>query len=905
MKPPIVGICQNPLVGVRPQDMRYAIAGQTIAELAPDTDRPFVCTINGGEDYLPRRQWGARVVPGDIVLFVIDPPQDKDTLRGLLQLALAIASTFLPPPFNFLALLAGNALINELLPPTLPTVNTPEAASPTYSTSLTGNQARLFQPIPKICGRHQIFPAFAAEPYHEFDSNDDQYYYAVLAVGIGEHEIERALIDDTDINHFADIIVNEYLPPGQLPSMALANVSSAPEVSSQELVPGQYVGGFSACEPRRRCAFVGFDIVLNGLGVQDGGGINNDSVTVRFEYRSIDDFGAATTPWTVLGTETITDATTSQVRRSFKYEIYPAARVECRAVRTDPKVESLGTLNTVVWAGLRGYQDQAATLNPNAAHYEIVMRASEQLNGMSQRRISLIVQAKTRTWAPGSPTGWGAVEHTRNPAFWLLDLLTSSVWGEGFSDDRIDLMSFYELSLIWAERQDRFDYVFDTSMSSWEAMQLIARSGRARVFRRNGLITIARDEYADLPVTAFTPRMVPEGSSMTVTERTPTRDTPDGVIVEYFDNRSWSWTPIECPCPGVVSMTNPVRLRLPGITGAKHAEREGLYEAAVILYRTRRVRNKIELEGILPAYMSPVRWQPDIYGYGQSGDVTYWDAASKTMGLSEAPEWDGETQYIVLMRDDGSLTTPAVVTPGGTPYHVVLPTVPDFTIVVDDPARERTKYFIGSEDRDAEMIRVTAISDGGKSQDGAQFYIIDGVVDDERVHTVDNHLLPGPGDIQDPVGTSGDIDEGGGSLVLVSITDRSVVASTVQGDAAHARIIFQNDGYLRVQREDNAGDTDVLVSSEWLVFQPVETSTADDYEVRVTVTSGALTGGSSATGAWLSLGTNRTYQCVTVGDNNEEQTATLFIEIREVATELVQDSATITLSAGTFIIGGG
>jgi hypothetical protein len=207
-------------------------------------------------------------------------------------------------------------------------------------------------------------------------------------------------------------------------------------------------------------------------------------------------------------------------RYSNKYTLLTPGRVQVRVTRTDARSTNNRDLHDISWTGLRAYLAEPATLNAFVAHYEIVMRASEQLSSLSQRSISFIVRAKTYTWSPIASPVWEGPVHTRNPAWWLLDIATDPIWGLGLPDEFIDFQSFYELSAIWDARQDHFDFVFDQTTDGWDAMQTIARAGRARVFRRNGILTIARDAYDTLPVTALTPHNTVPGS-MVMTSRCP------------------------------------------------------------------------------------------------------------------------------------------------------------------------------------------------------------------------------------------------------------------------------------------------------------------------------------------------------------------------------------------------
>ncbi|MEO8153554.1 MAG: host specificity factor TipJ family phage tail protein [Rhizobacter sp.] len=891
MTPALIGHSTTPLRGLQSSDMQPAPIGVAISELAPKTEGPLLCRLNG--EWLLRESWGHRVAGGDIIEFH-ELPADRDSLRGVLQVAIAVVAVVLsqggasPYVVGAFAAIAGYAL-NGFLPVLLAQQYDPGAQSPTYSTGLSGNQARLYQPIPKICGRHQTFPPFAAQPYSEFDETGNQYYHALLAIGVGNHAIERIQIDDTDINHFSDVLTCEYLAPGVAPTVVLPNVVNAPEVAGAnlEMLTGEYIGGFCACGPRAKATHIGIDIIApRGLGLSGGdGSIGSQEMKWRVEVRPLNEFGTPVSPWSVLANETRT-ANTNQVQRwSKKYELDTPMRAEVRVVRTDVRSDSLFALHDANWSGLRAYLQDASPLNEHTAHLELVMRASKQLSNFSQQRVSVIATGMTRTWSPEG--GWADEVATRNPAWWLADLWTSTTWGEGVPDERVDLLSIYELAQIWEARQDRFDYVFDTTTTAWDAAQLIARAGRARVFRRGGVRSVARDQLDLLPVTAFTPRNCVAGS-MSISEALPTRDAPDGIIVEYFDNRQWDWLPIDCPQPGVTSMSNPVRLRLVGVTGRIHAEREGLYEAASAYYRTRKVELVTEMQGMLPAFLSAVRWQGEISGYGQTGDVAFWDAGALLMGLSEPPRWGEEPLYLTLIRDDGSLTDPVPVTPGAGPNDIVLPAAPDFDLVLDDGTRERPKFLLGTAIGGDELVKINTIEDGGLTEDGAQLFKIGAGLDDERVHHVDEHLLPGPDEIQDPIDTTEGA-PGGGTTPVVVLSNQIIFYSD------SAWYALRNDGVAHIfYTGAGSGSGDDDIPGEWLFVHPVETDITVLFEVRATADAGLIVN-PAMFDTWLGLDATRTWNVGT-----DVLPGQFLVEIRDVDTETIQDSALIT-----FIVAGG
>lgn len=906
MKRAVVGICSNLFVGMQRRDMRSCELGVSIVSLAPTPEGSLICRVNG--EWLLRESWTSTTRAGDVIEFY-DLPRDKELVRSVLQIA-AIVASFVAPQFA-VYFYAANAAYNLLVPPSQPKAPPrPGETGDVFSSSLTGNQARLDQPIWRICGRREINPPFAAQPYFEFlpkvgvsdvNLDNEQYFYALLAIGVGDYDVV-AKIGNTPLSRFADIVTAQYLAPGVAPSTVAANVTTADEVSSQVLDSGRYVGGFAACAPQRTCASIGIDVVATrGLG-------KTAALTVewRVEYRPINDFGQAIGSWSVIGTESRTAFTSTPQRWSARYTLPGAARVEVRLVRTDIKDEDPQALHEIAWTGLRAYLAEPAPLNEHTAHFEIVLRASSQLSQNAARDVRLITYGKARTL--NADLTWNAPTTTRNWVWWLLDLITSATWGIARPDDRIDMQSFYDLAIDADVRQDRFDYTFDATVNAWDAMQLIARAGRSRVFRRNGVISIARDALADLSVTAFTPRNCE--SKMQVSEKLRTSRTPDGVVVEYQDHRTWEWTPIECPLPGVVEMADPVRIRLDGVTGETHAHREGLYEAANLLYRPRIVEFKTEMQGMLPAYLSPVDFIADVEGYGHSGDVAFWDEDMLTATLTEPADFSGGSLFLTLLRDDGSLTSAIEVTPGTTAYEVVLPEAPDFNLVLDDGKRERPKYLLGVRD----VVRVLSITDGGRTDVGTQLFGIAGVIDDDRVHAADVLLLPGPGDVQDPVGDPDDDPSdsggggGGGTLVLPRLTDHTFFSEHLAGIGSisadvTSEFTLRNDGSFTWAMVTGSGtDTSGSIAHEWAPFGTIDVSDAALFDVRATEAAredpsgnGVFTGTAAS---WLSLAADHSWKIESpfFSDLVSRRVSwTLFVEIRHAASGVVQASATITL----------
>jgi hypothetical protein len=766
-------VSSNPLQA--PAQARPVQPGTLLRDLAPVTASPLMLRVNG--QWLLRADWWRPVLPGDVIEWHQIPMGGGNgggTSRQILTIIAIIAISYFTAGAGLIGLQAGSAtalaigavatvaataIINALIPIQQPVLGTTQSPGSVYNVTTAANQARLSQPIPVIYGRMLTFPDYAGQPYAEYDSANNQFFYAVYCVSQGKVVPERLQIDNTSLDHYSDVNY-EILPPGSLPTLALSNVVTSAGVIGQTMDSGRVIGGFAASGPGTLVAQIGIDVVLpRGLGLADNSGnIGPLAITWRSDARYVDDFGTPNGDWFTLQNEAVSRSTNTPQRLSYKYTLPSVGRVEVRIVRTDTKNTSNNALHEAAWTALRAYLSTPATLSPTATHMAIRIRASEQLSGTSQRRISGIWRRWVRTWSAGG--GWTAEVETRNPMWARLDKLTNAVYGDGLPDARIDLQSHADLAAVYDQRQDHFDILFDSKVTSIDADRTICMAGRAVPFQRAGVCTVTRDQLQTLPVTAFTSRDMAPGS-MSIGYALATEVTADGVIVEYFHYKNWDWREVLCRAPGVATPVRAVRQRILGISGPKQAEREGLYMAAQNVYRRKFPTFTTELIGLLPAYGSAVMFTPALPGWGQAGDVAFWNATTLVMGVTEPAAFTpGAQHFISIRRDDGSVTAPIAVTPGPTEYDLQMASAPlladgatPMPLILDDAGRERPKYVFGASGQHRIMVRLLGISKKGRGKDGAQSIELKTVAEDVRVHQADIALLPGPGEVQDSIAT--------------------------------------------------------------------------------------------------------------------------------------------------------
>lgn len=297
-----------------------------ICTLAPKTDLPMICLVNGVPVLREKRGWMRCVEDGDAVVFVQRPlgkGGGSIILKVVLMLALAVAAVasggvlaeLLPAGavalfggmeaaamvMSGVVFAGGSMLINTLMgAPKMPSPLRMQAAaapSPTYSLGAQGNRSRIGEAIPEIFGRHLIYPDFAAEPYTEFAGNE-QYLYQLFAIGRGYYDFEALRIEDTAIGNFPEVTY-EWLDPGEPVTLFPVNVVTAGEVAGQELLTNTAVGPFIVNPAGSQINSISVDVVCpRGLFyTADNGSLTQMSVSISVEVRTVDNSGAAIGNW--------------------------------------------------------------------------------------------------------------------------------------------------------------------------------------------------------------------------------------------------------------------------------------------------------------------------------------------------------------------------------------------------------------------------------------------------------------------------------------------------------------------------------------------------------------------------------------------------------------------------------
>ena len=884
--------------------------GTTLRDLAPIEPGAWLCQVD--DELIGREHWHHMPPQGALVVFRLLPQGGgKGSLRILLQIA---AVYFLGPAglglqgFTLAAATIGVSLaLNALIP--LDRSNAANnGGSQQYNAQAQGNIARIGQPVPEVFGYDYGWPDLATPPYAEYAANE-QFLYVLLCIGRGMYRLDQISVGDTPIGNFSDATVVR-IGPGQTTlagpgtgvltlagqSLVKANVVTSSDVSQVEMKTNVAVGPFAACGPEQTVTRVGVDIVLpRGL---DGG----RSIAWKVEVQKIDDFSAALGGWTLLALHSYSTASVVPLRLGYNYFV-ASGRYQVRLTRTDTRSTDNGSAHDISWLALRGELAGTNTAaGDDCTYVAIKIRASGQLSGSLRFRV--MSNRMLPTW---TGSAWTAETATRNPAWALARVLKS----RGVPDTQIDLVQLLALATTWAARQDNFDYRFDSVSTTWDALALIARVGRAMPLIRGAKYTFARDAQESAPVAAYGMRNIKRGS-FALALALPTTDPMTTLDLEYWDHRRWDWVvvtaqiynkvvygyrgdvnrPVGVPAPDALSRG---RIKMPGIIGQSHAMRTAVYTVADGFYRRMIASYSTELDGLLPAPLALTVLQHDVGNFGQGGDVANWVSGTLTISTTEPLQWEPlATHYVRLAKPTGELTPAIAVTQGATEHDMVLASAPSFTPPFDDAGRERTRYYFGPAANMGALCKVRAIVP--RSEREIEHRV---VLEDDRVHSADNAWLP-TGAVQDAPSTGATVGGGTGGTSIVSLTDRTFAASGLTGGYAMASFALRSDGVLRGERYEDGGTTVTDIGGEWIVPQTVSTAISGLYEVMATdVTNGSLLSG-PALGVWLPLSTTRVWALTLTA--TDVTYAALSIQIREIATGTVQSTHTLGLnvSFGSF-----
>lgn len=589
-----------------------------------------------------------------------------------------------------------------------------DTASSTYTISAQGNSVRVGEAIPSQYGRMRVWPDLAAQPYTEIRGNE-QYVYQLMVLGQGAYEVERIQIEDSDIKAYGEVQW-EVIQPNQQVTLFPDNVITSQAVQGLEmLAPDEQgfavLGPYVSSPPGVKVNFIAVDIQLpqGAYKVDDEGNNLPRSVQISFWTQPINDAGAPAGAQIQIVSETLTFSTKTPQMISYKVAV-PEGRYQTSGQRTSNKPVDNRTVDKVIWSGLKGYGKSARTFG-NVTMLATIIKATNNLNSNTSRRINVIQTRKLPTWDPVN--GWKAEVATANPAWAYADALRNADYGPAWGTNRINMSEIYRLSQVWAARKDEFNGIFDTRTTLWQALTQIAMVGRATPQYYAGVMDLIRDEPKTIPAQIFGPGQILQ-NTFKGSYKLGTSQTPDHVIVKFWNRETWQEDEITCVLPGSTTKVPYTKDMTFGITDRDHAWREGMYAAAV--NRDQRSRNSFttEMEGLLLRFGDLIHVTHDVPGWGLPGKVVSFNPTTGKIVTTEPLTFSAAaTHYITFRKKNGKADGPWPIIADPNPVAGVNSAIVQGTVanrqkifISNGVTTDLTSYAFGPADRESNKMVV-------------------------------------------------------------------------------------------------------------------------------------------------------------------------------------------------------
>lgn len=381
---------------------------------------------------------------------------------------------------------------------------------------------------------------------------------------------------------------------------------------------------------------------------------------------------------------------------------------------------------------LTGIRTKLTAVNKYGPYTMLAVTLKETVAGVldTSDTINVIATRKLHQW---SGSAWTGPTTTRSIAWALADIWMAT-YGASRPYSKLDLDTLLTLDTLWTSRGDTFDGVFDSSITVWEALQKVARAGRAKPVFDGDTLSFVRDGALSTYTAMFNPdNILPNSFSLEYSF--PDDQTPSGVKVKYYDEDD-NYSPAEVE--STTGLDKYKEVDFFGVVSYEQAWRESQFLEAQLLNQRLNVSFSTELAGHIPFVGDLISVQYDLPDWGQSGQVTA--KSGTTITTSQPLDWTGSAPfYISFMEPDGSVSGPHTVTEGSTAYEAILDTdVTSFTFITTLANQNPTMYQFGPSTNWNKPCVITKITPQGDNETVA----IDCVPYIAAIHTADTGTAP-------------------------------------------------------------------------------------------------------------------------------------------------------------------
>lgn len=600
-----------------------------------------------GAVIMPQSKWGI-IRPKAGVHVVIRVVPGKAVLRSVLQIVVSIAAIALGQFWATPALagaigisqqalsgliglgvtLAGNLLINAILPPPRPESN---EKRDTYSISGWKNPLTPNAAVPDTFGRIRRAPPFAVMPYVEI-VGDWQYIRAAFVFGYGDMAISDHQIGDTAFDKYdeIEIEVREGLPsdlpltltPRQTLEESVGAELTRPRLRDDE---GEVIEGteavetpvarFTASDTATISAIVGFPAGLFKMNSE--GKRKSQSVSIRIRHRLV-----GTTGWTEVATLDVVASNQEGFYRQHTWSPAVRGRYEVELTRMTTERTSASSSDRTVFVALQSIRPEyPINMDKPMALVALRIKATHQLNGALDNYNALTAR-RCLDWNVG--TGAWEKRATRNPAALFRYALQSDANAFPVDDLGIDLAQLADWHDFCRIKGLEFNEEITEGRSFGEQLARIAAAGRASP-RHDG---VKWGVVIDRPQTVVVDHLNPRNSVQFRWSRAYLKN-PDAFRVSFRDETN-DYKPTErvVPWPGHVGNIKVTEeIEMPGKTNPDEVWRE-----------TRRRMHELTL-------------RPDQYSCIQDGAARSATRGDLVMGSFDTLERTQISAMVAAVRD--------------------------------------------------------------------------------------------------------------------------------------------------------------------------------------------------------------------------------------------------------------
>lgn len=730
---------------------------------------------------IPRDKWHVvRPREGRVVVFR-QVAADGKILRSVLGIAAAIAALFVAPIIGaaiggFFGTAAGigliggaitigaTLLINALIPMRPAQIETGGSGKQLIMIGGAQNEARPWETIPVVLGRHRMSPLYAARPYTFFAGNK-QYVNMLFCVGYGRLALSQLKLGETPLVSFEEV---EY--EAMEGSTGSTFTTLFPQIVNETplSITLRSADGFNVRSTGPDTDQISIDLIApQGIFSynKETGAYDDRPVIVQVRYRLV-----GTVPWTNRPNVVFT-RTKESVRRGDRWAVARGNYEVGVAKFTTDYVGGGQVAEEILWITLRAFTHaHPVNFSENLSTVAIRIKGTDQLNGIVNN-FNLVAESYVRGYDGSS---WNDDVLSRNNADLFRHVLQGPANARPRTDAQIDLDSIEDWWQDCVDNDFSYNAVHADRRSVREVLADIAAAGRATVALRNGKWGVSFPRATDTISWHFNPR----NSASFRTERIY-REMPHALRVRFIDqDHGWRERERIVYDDGYDASNATLfeQAEFPGVTRSQNIWRHGRFQIAQARLRPEKHNLGADAESLRLERGDKVEVSSDVILVGTGyGRVKAVDSIGQTVTIDSRVIMEVGNAYGIRFR----------LADGTTLERVVFNTANETNVIVLDPMESTTMpevgdlFSFGETERITRSYRVLEVRPG--SDLSAEFALVDDApeIDEADQGTIPDYD-PGITDPPDPyalVPQSLSVSE---RLSGSGITTKSIVEVTVQ-----------------------------------------------------------------------------------------------------------------------------